>query len=629
MTALSPIESPAHIDANRIRHLTNAALAEEFGLEGTTRPQHVRTAVRLDAGPGLWEVRERMRRLTVQERAALVAEAESLFDRVDVTGSTLGRSATYGWHYLGWIRPLARAWSATGERRFAERFVELFTEWDKRRDDVRGEWPSLDPIWYSLGIAVRGAVILEALELIEDLPDDVWARMVKVLIGGARWSFDEHDSYRTGNWQLACVARLYQVANAFPGAAGSPAWRERATERLLEHLDRDFTSDGGHSERSAGYHTFCLELLQTCAAIGVASGDASISGNPRLRLSHGWLGEMTVALGFTLPFQDTSVDWPGLAMLRGAALCSSPELLSLSESWLGADWSREVELLPPSLRVRLPQPVTPLGEKDSAAALRDSVHLDSSKYITLRCSEGAKGLSLTLNYGPRITHELESHSHFAALDFVLSDGTGELLWEAGTPDSYDDPHYHDWFRATRAHNVVVLGGRDIASDHRAVIDDLSLGGDIETISGHHDGYPVRVLRKLSLVRRDPAYLVVDDALGSHADDAALWLHAVQPWIAARHDGRAWWRTRDGRIAVTFVEEEVSSVTQEVGTARVARPELRTTSRQPLYSLVTAFGHRLRTVAVPATAGTLPSIVRMAGGFTVLWGSRSDDFHDER
>ncbi|GAB3808817.1 hypothetical protein GCM10028798_35490 [Humibacter antri] len=623
MTPTSTIENAAHIDLERVRHLSDAELASALGYSPITPIGILRSDVRSSISPGLWNVQARMQRLTEAERRALVADAERLLDEVDVTGSSLGRSARYGWHYLTWMLPLARAWAATGDPRFSRRFCVLFTEWDERRDDVTGEWESLDPIWYSLGIAGRSPIILEALELIgQHLPDPVWSRMVKVLIGGARWSSDEHAAYRTGNWQLACLARLYQVAMALPDAVESCEWRRRALERLAEHLEDDFTEDGGHSERSTGYHAMVLGLLQTCAAIGLSSGDETLTADPRFQSLHAWLGEMTLAQGFTLPFQDTSIDWPGLAMLRGAALCADADLAGLARSWLDDRWELERSLLPEALRARLPEAT------GSRASERESLHLTGSKYVALRAPGTAGQLALTFNYGPRITHELESHSHFAALDFVLSDRSGVLLWEAGGPQSYDDPRYHDWFQSTRAHNTVVVGEQNIASAHQATLDHLDLGGEVEVIRGHHDGYTIRIGRTISFVRCDPSYMIVDDVLASDAD-AVLWLHAIDPWIPPTIPSDSpWWATADGRVRLRFLDRVRGITPLHAGTARIVRPNAAEANEEPLDSLKAAFARRLRTIIVPEGAGELPSVVASPVGFNIAWTNRIDTYTDD-
>jgi hypothetical protein len=73
----------------------------------------------------------------------------------------LAGSSNYGFHYFGWIVPLADAWRATGSEKYARAFVEIFAQWYRQRDLVKGELPELDVIWYELGTGARMPVFAE------------------------------------------------------------------------------------------------------------------------------------------------------------------------------------------------------------------------------------------------------------------------------------------------------------------------------------------------------------------------------------------------------------------------------------------------------------------------------------
>lgn len=613
------VEAPAHIDPLRIDRIDDDELSAALGHPQCASISTLRAAVSVNADPATWELRRLLGEANTRQQEEHRVSADPLFQDVDVTGGGLGRSARYGWHYLTWLRPLILAYGASGEQRYLRRFEELFTQWDLRRGEARGEWPSLDVIWYSLGVAGRGQIIFEALAVFgEHLADEVWARLVKVVLGGARWSYDEHTSFRPGNWQLACAARLSEAADVLPGCVEGSSWSRRATDRLLEHLDHDFTADGGHSERSPGYHAMCVGLLQTAAYTGLLNGSPTLAEHPAFLATHSWLAELTDRGGFTYPFQDSGVDWPGRLMLRGAALTRNPRLAGLAQYWLAESWDSEFEALPAALRRRLPDPRGPRPDE------RHSVHLESSAYLLMRSPFSRAGLTVATGYGPRVGQELESHSHLAAFDITLTGADGILLWEGGGPETYDVPDYHSWYQATRAHNSITLGERSMESDHAARLESLVIGTESDVACGSHHGYGHQEKRRISLMKNDPSYVVLEDE-GEDTGDRILRLHAIRPWrrVSEQRDATSWWTVDGGSLHVALLDTVAEPRAVTLGSSRVPDVASRQSPYGPLHTLEIPVPAASRVVLVPGLSGELPRIERSDANVVLRWKNATD------
>lgn len=626
-------ENEPHLDDERINRISDETLLDAFDM--IPRPRSIselrRRTVCIPEN-GSWNLKESLRKGTPDERDKYVEEADTLLSEVDVTGAALGRSARYGWHYLTWLRPLVLAFGATRKTKYAQRFNELFRRWDSKRDQVRGEWPSLDVIWYSLGIAGRNQIILEAFEVIDDaLSDEIWARMVKVLLGGSRWSHDEHHTFRHGNWQLACTARLLHVATTFPQFRESGSWQQLAWARIEEHVDRDFYDDGGHYERSPGYHAMCLSLLQNCALIAINSGDRPLFDQAKFERIHTWLAELTDLGGFTYHFQDAGVDWPGLMMLRGAALTGRTRLWQWARTWLGDQAFRaEADWLPATL----PRPA--FHHSEPGPAERISTHLDTSKYVIMRAPSSTTTLTVAVNYGPWVDQELESHSHLAAFDFIMTSRSGILLWEAGGPATYDDPQYHPWYQSTLGHNSVTYRGEDIRPDHRAVLDALRLTPTIDVMEGHHFGYGFRQDRTITVIKTDPAYVVVDDRAEVTVDEAADLVqsfHGIRPWESQDHGpGQFSYVAVDGespaRLRIMQIGSGHPTAVSTRGLARVPDPAGQTADYEALYSLsLHSRTGRFTTLLIPMESNeAVPIVTVLSDGFSIEWPNVVDTFH---
>ncbi|MFI5693582.1 heparinase II/III family protein [Kribbella sp. NPDC051586] len=563
-------EKPRHIDG-RINQIGTDDLLKAFG-----SPAEDLAGLRAFVGsrlqPPAWPLPD-----SDTPSDAVLEAAAPLLDGVDVTGQGLGRSQRYGFHYLGWLKPGVDAWLLTGDDRYLQAFERHLDEWVSLRDSVTGEWPGLDVIWYSLGTWARCRNLLPTLEVLTPSPlsDRVWGRLVATLVGGARWAYDEHDVFRHGNWQLVCATELLHISAVLPSLVESAAWASRGRDRIQEHLMLDVYPDGGHYERSPGYHGMVLSALQTAARV-----DPAVAGHPRFAAMHTWFRELVSSGGWVPHLQDSGIVWPAAMLRRGSTLL---------------DQADDVQL--PSATV-----------------------LPESGYTILRSDE----LRAVINHGPHIEHELESHSHRAVLDLVL-DGWGQpLLWEAGGPPSYDDPGYLTWYQSGRGHNTVLVDDLELSTDRGVSVDPLVDTGPVAVFSGRHHGNGLEQARTIAMVREEPAYVVVTDTADGPHTFRALW-HALHPW---QQVGPLTYDAADADRGLLLLETGDPSVTTVQTTEGVARhPVLdqQTAEYGPLHSLsLRRSSGDFTTVLLPHT-GPAPTVAvtRTDGELVITCASTTD------
>lgn len=514
------VEKPPHIHPTRIRHIPDHELLAALEPTASSLTEW-RTKLLRDRRP-VWDIARwaaGVRGTSAAQEA--IAAADAVCDRqVDFTDPAHGRSQLYGFHYLGWMTPLVSAYELTGDPRYARAWDRLFGQWYDSRDNVVGEWPGLDVIWYSLGVCGRSAVIMPALAAFADEPalsQPRWEQMLKTVLGGARWAFEEHEEFRHGNWQLACCAELLHVAGVLTEFTEAGQWARVAQDRLLEHLELDVYPDGGHYERSPGYHAMCLNALQRAAVVGEQCLNwTALTEHPRFRAMHDWLIALADPSGWVPALQDSGIVWPATALLRGHYLLGDPAYRDFAARWLGPRLAEELAWLPPH------RTDSPAGERSGG-----SQRLDSSQYAVFRSGWSREDLLTIINYGPYIGHELEPHSHHAALDFVISGWGVPLAWEAGGPPSYDDPGYYDWFQATVGHNTVMATGDEFTEDRRARLTEFLTHPEIDVFAGEHHGYQQVHRRRITFIRAEPRFWLVTDRL---AVPATWLLHGTGPWL---------------------------------------------------------------------------------------------------
>ncbi len=377
-------------------------------------------------------------------------------------------------------------------------------------------------------------------------------------------------TFRNGNWQLVSVCELAHVSSVYPEFAERTEWLDVARRRIEDHLELDFYADGCHYERSPSYHTMCLQALHM-AALSADSGQRSLIDHPRLRQAHSWLAEMAHPAGWIPHLQDSHIVRPAELLLVGHHLYGVPEWKWLVERWMDADCIVDrLDWLGP--RPDGTDPVEFFRTAPSVEPSGASTLLSRCGYAMLRQGREVDDLTTVVNLGPYVGHELEPHSHHAALDFVIS-GWGEpLAWEAGGPPSYDDPGYYTWYQAGRGHNSVALEGEPNSVERNTVVesfwslgredDDIVVAGTtgmsahsagdggswpggsvsrrgVDVVAGRHDAFERRHRRRIVFVRSDPAYWLVEDELGDRPISSTWTIH-----------GRSAWRTEDlaeGRV----------------------------------------------------------------------------------
>jgi hypothetical protein len=472
------VEKPPHVHATRMRDIDERDLLFGLGHAGCSIGQVRRSLVeRLRAAPPVWDLRVAATQASRAARAQHIEAAEQVVRRhVDFLSSSAGRSGLYGLHYLTWLEPVVLAHLHTGDPRYGQAFARHFRDWFASRNDVVGEWHGLDVVWYSLGVWARARLLVQALAAFGEEPtvsDETIADVLATLLGGARWAAEEHDEFRPGNWQLVCAAELLHVASVLPDAPENGDWVGVGHARTLDHLDQDFTSDGGHRERSPGYHSMCLDALQRAAVVSGRDFGLPLATHPMFARAHHWLAAMTTPGGWVPPWQDSTVVWPAEMLARGHAL-----------------WGESV--VPASVPTE------------------DSI-LAESGYGVLRGREPANAY-LAVNAGAHIGHELESHSHLAVADFVVAADDQPLALEAGGPPTYDDPTYQSWFRAPLAHNMLTIDGVKVSESRAVHLEVDQPARSVRRMRVVHDAFGDAVTRSIYFVDADPCYWVIVDQL---------------------------------------------------------------------------------------------------------------------
>ena len=417
----------------------------------------------------------------------------------------LGESGKYGFHYWWWARPLVSAYVLTNDARYCTKFDELFARWYDQRNGIRRTIPDFDVVYYELGLSARLRVFLEQYLLPRERSDVRFhERMLKVFLATGRWlhALEEGEGYRSGNWQIHGAYTLLQLGVTFPEFAESGAWLATGVRRLREHLQQDFTDDGGHSERAPRNYTFATYLVYRNALFLLEKHRQEQEFASVIRERMGktleWLITMVTPTGDVPAYNDSHRGRiPVDVMQDGAIRFNRPDVHAVLQ--------RLLRVTPPGIAVALPA--------------FTSRNMPSSGFAVMRSDWTREARYLSVNYGPYGG----PHTHNDLLDFELYAYGVPLAVDAGIGATYDDPLHEEWYRSTRAHNMVVVNGRNIRREGNRGEDVLwATTPPVEFFAASHRGYEgIRQRRAILFVK--PDYWIVDDQVeGARETDTLSW-----------------------------------------------------------------------------------------------------------
>jgi hypothetical protein len=393
-----------------------------------------------------------------------------------------GEAGQYGFHYWDWARPLIQSFLLTRDQKYLSTFEELFNQWYDQRDSVKGRIETLDVIWYELGLARRSRIFLECYALASDLPRLTHERMLKTLLGAARWLHEEQKKgNRLGNWQVMGAYALGLIALSVPEFRESAEWLTVAVDRLAWHLEKDFYPDGCHWERCPS--SYMLTVYSD-------------------------LKNLSTLLERNEKHQADKLAQP---LTRS---------LAFYHSILPAD-----NVIPAiNDGRRRPLPATMLADLHQAHPEPPiSRHLPESGFTVLRHQEK----TLLINHGP----PAGGHSHLDALSFELHAFGQPLAIDSGIGLTYDDPNYATWYRRAIAHNMLTIADADPDRKATAAKDIVFTQHDqFDYFTGMHEGYLAShgIRHRRHFLFAKPDYILIFDELSQTDQDLPLEWHLHSP-----------------------------------------------------------------------------------------------------
>jgi hypothetical protein len=442
---------------------------------------------------------------------------------------------------------LGRAYRISGDIRFANAVAEQLDSWLKQNPFGLGmNWRS------GLELGIRLINWVWALDLIEESGAINDGLRYRILDCASRhiWEIDRKYSRGSsvGNHLIGEAAGVFVATCYYRNLRNASRWRAKSQAILNREILNQTFPDGGPKEQTVGYHLFELQFFVAAGVVARAVGqDFPESYWSRLEKMFEFLGALSEG-GDVLPAFGDGDDGYVLDigndsrnvrewLAVGAALFGRSDFKAYAGGYaepvewlLGESGHQSFKAIPEMQN----KTITSRAFQESGYYLLQHGGFDSPDRISVVFDCSSLGLE-----------PLAGHGHADALSFTLRAFGRDVLIDPGTYDYFSYPKWREYFRSTRAHNTVVIDGRDQSEmlglflwGRRAKADCLSwqptdVGGKV---IGKHDGYmhlDDSITHKRMLDLDGQELVVRDDIIAHGKHKIEVFFHLAEHCVVNR------------------------------------------------------------------------------------------------
>jgi len=461
--------------------------------------------------------------------------------------------------HLWWV-PLAQSYALSGNRRALGALRTLLSSWLVACPYALGpNWSS--PVEH--GIRLINWSVVWSLIGGADSPmfegeqgQRLLTRWLESIYQHIRFASDNYSFYSSAdNHLIGEAAGVFVAAHTWDQWLETRKLRNEAKTILEQELQRQFSADGVGLEQAVCYHKFALQFVLASGLCGSANRDDFTAAHwARIEAAAAFLASIMDCAG-NVPEIGDSDDSEVWRLGHGAEFDSYRSLVAIGAAlFQRADLQAKVRSIDASEDEQVPWLACGFGPPADASALqRLPTTFRSGGYVVIGEALHSKHeFRVTFDCGPLGYNRIAGHGHADALALLVSWEGDPLLVDSGTYCYSVDPEYRRFFRGTRAHNSLVVDGRD-QSDYGAsflwlrdvnssLLEDQTQS-DSRTVHACHDGYtrlvdPVVHHRRIRLDMHEGP-LVVEDWLDcARPHDVELLWHAA-PGARLQRTGEHW------------------------------------------------------------------------------------------
>ena len=432
---------------------------------------------------------------------------------------------------------LARAWRATGDKRYALAVVDQITSWmDSNPVGYGMNWRS------PLELGIRLINWVWAIDLIWEsgLVNGVFkARLLKSVHLHCWYVTRKYSKGSSANNHLVGeAAGVFIAASYFNCFKECGDWVNQSASILEKEIVSQSYGDGCTREQALGYQFFVLQFYLYAGHIGRLNNKAFSSAYiQRMKRMISFVSHMAEG-AFLLPMFGDRDD--GYVLDLGNRVEDVDALVDCFSRMSG-------EMADKSDCVDSEASFWMFGNKQNSPDKLVAVEADltshafpESGYYLLQSGSASKGnqVSLLFDCGELGYESIAAHGHADALSFSMRLNKVDLFVDPGTYDYFTFPEWRNYFRSTCAHNTLEIDGLDQSENLGPFMwgfkadsecmhwDPSDIGGKV---AGKHKGYarltdPVVHSRSLSLDAKEKTLSIEDCVSASLNHTASIYFH---------------------------------------------------------------------------------------------------------
>lgn len=344
-------------------------------------------------------------------------------------------------HYFEWSLPWLNSFLHTGEwPSEASCFEDLIDNW------IDSNPPPYGDGWHSYTISLRLRIWSWFFILIPPLKtskrlSSLWLQLM--------WLQRHQESSNGGNHYLENLLILSSLPTLFDSSSAHDI-ANRALSQLQSELNSQILPDGGHEERSAGYHILLLDRLVEFACFQHLVNNTTLEwvDSCIFKMSI-WLQSIRLSDGSFFPYNDSAPDvYPDLDEVLSFAF----SYLQKSGSQPKSSFRRHLLLLTTSRQAYYSTEL--YGSLSNR--INQSPSVVDLPFTGLTLVSSPSSWEFSYKCGIPSPNHLAGHTHSDQLSINLSHSGLPILCEAGTSTYEDCPQRH-YERSSAAHNVLRIG----------------------------------------------------------------------------------------------------------------------------------------------------------------------------
>lgn len=440
-------------------------------------------------------------------------------------------SKSYGDFKYFWELPrlqhlitLAKAYYLTSDEKCAEEVVKQIESFIKQSPYLRGvNW--IMPMEASIRLI---SISWVTAFLREYLMRDKHAcgliqRIVRTHVEYVAKNFSAYSS--ANNHLVAEAAGVFIAGICFSQLDGMNKHRRNAYDILCREIAHQFYQDGVNREQTTHYHIACYNCFLLAGLLGRDNG---------LDFPAEYWKALEKAADFVCAFADSDNSIPHIGdsddgkmvVLSEAETNAAQSLLAAASVLFNrADLKTKAKsfdemsfwLLGKNGRDKF-------GSLKNAESVLATNKFEHGGYYILNSNKGSK-VKMIFDCGPLGFESIAAHGHADALSFILNAHDRPYFIDTGTYTYIADNPYRNYFRSTRAHNTIVIDGKDQSQTAGpflwtqkadSFVEQWVSNEHCDEVAGNHNGYhrlqdPVTHRRAIKFDKEQEA-ITLDDYL---------------------------------------------------------------------------------------------------------------------